>query len=573
MNGESKLPEYLSSFESLQQHFRAQLEGLSPAEKGDRFTHFVQRLVPQTDIGKDYEIPVLSKNKSVDRGVDISAKGKTEDAVLYIQSKMWADRTETIDSALSKFQAYISARPDSAQGILIDLSNTRAHFLLVTLSPLTGILRQYEKNELASKSFYRQYKSENRIHFIDGHDIFQTLRTAYSKITPLRSELILNLATPCISIGNVHVGVISSHELKSLYREFGDALFFENVRDFLGVPRAGERFGRTTPNNEIFKTLTTEPEKMLSRNNGLVFGADRVEVGEDGHILTLANGSVVNGCQTTMCIVESPNSDSHVLVKVVETNDAWDITKSANYQNSVPDIDLELARYLRPQLVKRAASVLGVGIEDRHKSAFQIIDEIYEKKVAYNETRLLYIGLFSRSPNNVFASNYTELVHDLISSLYSGSSYEEDIFDTLFLLQYASQLTLKETQAIFDNPIYAPYFERLYHDDSLTYRCYISILALCGSLKVNIAERSADPNAELARTKSFFSAAKVLLTSEPAKFSRFYKLAVKLWMQEMLGPEEDSELRRDMYLKTKASNFTNMFRKLCMEEDLDAKRP
>jgi len=573
MNEESNLPEYLSSFESLQQHFRAQLEGLSTTDKGDKFTHFVQRLIPQTDVGTDFELPILSRNKSVDQGVDLVARSKIEDASLYVQSKIWVDRAEVIDSVISKFQAYTGTSRDSAQGILIDTSNTKAHFLLVTLSPLDGILERYGKTEFASKVFYRQCKSENRIHFIDGHAILRTLKTAYGKITRLRTNLVLNLAAPCVSIGNVHIGVISSLELRSLYKSFGDALFFENVRDFLGVPRAGERLGRTTPNNEIVKTLTNEPEKMLSRNNGLVFGAARVEVREDGRMLTLANGSVVNGCQTTMCIVETPNGPSHVLVKVVETNDAWDITKSANYQNSVPDIDLELARYLRPQLVKRAAAILGVGIEDTQKSAFQIVDEIYDKKVAYSETRLLYIGLFSRSPNNVFASNYTELVHPLVARLYGESSYEEEIFETLFQLQYASQQSLKETKSIFSDPIYAKLFERLYDDDSLTYRCYIGILALCGSLKVNIAERDADPDAELARTKSFLAAAKALLINEPTKFSVFYRLAVKMWMQDILGAEEDSELRRDMYWKTKASNFTNMFRKLRMEGDLEAKRP
>lgn len=140
-----------------------------------------------------------------------------------------------------------------------------------------------------------------------------------------------------------------------------------------------------------------------------------------------------------MCLVEYSELPSSVLVKVVVTDDSWDITKSANYQTAIPDIDLELARYLRPQLVKIAASNLGVQISGVEKSAFQLIDEIYNNRVAYQETRLLYIGLFSRSPNNVFASNYTELMQDLISKLYDQSEYEEEVFETLFMLQGASQ--------------------------------------------------------------------------------------------------------------------------------------
>ena len=42
-------PEHLRSYEALEQHFRGHLEGLSTTEKGDRFAHFVQRLVLRLD--------------------------------------------------------------------------------------------------------------------------------------------------------------------------------------------------------------------------------------------------------------------------------------------------------------------------------------------------------------------------------------------------------------------------------------------------------------------------------------------------------------------------------------------
>jgi hypothetical protein len=47
--------------------------------------------------------------------------------------------------------------------------------------------------------------------------------------------------------------------------------------------------------------------------------------------------AIVNGCQTTMCLVQcAPVSrECFVQVKVVATKDAWDIAKAANYQNPV----------------------------------------------------------------------------------------------------------------------------------------------------------------------------------------------------------------------------------------------
>ena len=363
MDNAQKSPEYLRSLESLQQHFRAQLEGLTTADKGDRFTHFVQRLIPQTALGAEYDFPVLSKNKSVDQGVDLTAENRTDAyACLYVQSRMWIDRADAIDSVMSKFQAYVKTTPDTGQTIIIDLSYAKAHFLLVTLSPISGILHRYESTPFASRAFYLQCKSENRIHFIDGHDILQGLKAAYNKLSSLKTNLVLNLAAPCVTVANVHVGIISCQEIRSLYKTFGDALFFENVRDFLGIPPRGtERFGRTTPNNEIVKTLTKEPEKLLSRNNGLVFGAEKVEIADNSKVLTLINGSVVNGCQTTMCIVDTPGEQGYVLVKVVETKDGWDITRAANYQNLVPDIDLELAKYSRAPVGEACGGELGGG--------------------------------------------------------------------------------------------------------------------------------------------------------------------------------------------------------------------
>ncbi len=568
MNSQPKYPEYLSAFEALQQHFRGQLEGLSTTEKGHRFAQFVQKLVPQSDVGANFDLPTLNEKMSGDGGVDLFAESKMDDGRMYIQSKLWVDRAETIDSVMSKFQAYTTAG-DTPQPPLFDLNKPYLHFLLATLSPLAGIIERYEKTQFASKNFYLQCVQEHRVHFIDGHDIFQTLRTTYSKLNHIPATVKLNFATPYIKLGDVYIGVLSSNELKSLYVSFGDALFFENVRDFLGVQRAAEKLGRTTPNNEIIKTITTAPDKMLSRNNGIVFGAEKVQPGATAAELILSNGSVVNGCQTTKCVVDFADQPSFVLVKVVQTDDGWDITKSANYQTSVADIDLELARYLRPQLVKRAASDLGVQVDGVQNSAFQVVDEIYDRKIAYNETRLLYVGLFSRSPNNVFASNYTELVHDLIKRVYDEPSYEEDVFETLFLLQGLSQASFREAKNIFTNPAYAGMFDRLFKDESLPYRCFLSILALCGAVNINIAERLNDTNKEYERMKNFLAQARDALKGQPDKYSKFYKLAIKLWMQDILTNEEEAEVRRDMYLRSKQMNFTTMFRKICMEADLD----
>lgn len=494
------LPNYLDSFELLEQHIRSQLEGLSTTEKGKRFARFVQRLIPQADAGAGFEMPELNSKLSNDGGVDLIGKDKNAERTLYVQSKLYVDRADAIDSVLSKFQAFKADNHDRSQLNLFNTDDVAAHFLLVTLSPLSGILDKYKKQQYSSKEFYDRCVVEKKIHFIDGYEILNLLKNAYSKLSQVPTNLTINFETQYIHKDNVYIGIISSAELKELHRKFGDALFFENVRDFLGVQTV-EKMGRTTPNLEIIKTIKNAPHNMLSRNNGLVIGAEKVETGMNNNQLILENGSVVNGCQTTMCLVEYSTDPSFVLVKIVQTPDAWDITKSANYQTAVPDIDLELARYLRPQLVKRAAENFGVQLKDIERSAFQLIDEIYERKVAYSETRLLYIGLLSRTPNNVYASNYTDLYQDLIGALYKNNVNEEEIFELLFLLQSISQESLVESKTIFSNASYSSFFERLYKEDSLSYRSFLGILALCGTINTSITDRESDIAKEVVRVK------------------------------------------------------------------------
>ena len=144
-------PEYLESFDFQQQHIRAQLEGLNTTEKGNRFAHFVQRLIPQSDVASGFETPELSGTISRDGGVDLVAQGRNSDKVLFVQSKLWVDRADKIDSVVSKFQAFIRMGADQ-QPLLFDLDESAKHFMLVTLSPISGILDSYRRQNYSSKA-------------------------------------------------------------------------------------------------------------------------------------------------------------------------------------------------------------------------------------------------------------------------------------------------------------------------------------------------------------------------------------------------------------------------------------
>src|SRR5262249_38993227 len=149
-----------------------------------------------------------------------------------------------------------------------------------------------------------------------------------------------------------------------------------------------------TVNEAITQTIQEAPEKFVQRNNGIVIRADRVEC-QDSKDLQAFNASIINGCQTTMCLVLERDRAKSCLVpvKIVSTGDAWDVASSANFQNTVSKIDLDLARYLRPQLAKQHAVRIGVGIDDeRDRSIVELLGEFYDRRVRYEELRRLFIG-------------------------------------------------------------------------------------------------------------------------------------------------------------------------------------
>lgn len=171
-----------------------------------------------------------------------------------------------------------------------------------------------------------------------------------------------------------------------------------------------------------------------------------------------------------------------MLVKVVQSGDAWEIAEAANFQNEVNDIDLKLAQYMRWQLFQKAAALSGYKTD----SATQIVDEIYDRRATYEETRLLYIGIFSQSPVNIFRGNYTSLNYRLMNEFRMR---ESQVFELLFTLQNIIQRDINEAKSTLSHKSYANKIDRI---DSPQYRCFLGILALCGALDIDISNFDED---------------------------------------------------------------------------------
>ena len=514
------MPIFLKSYENLLGHFDEHFGDLGSNDRGDNFLNLAAKLIPLTEEFSEFPPPSPSEHKSHNGGVDLLTPEIGDGRILYAQSKYKITEKAAFDTVISKFKNFeASLTPPVPEPELIPRVQEVTPkppvpvFAIITSSKLEGIIAKYIKSSLASKPYYQKLIIEKRLVVIDGPRILILLQQLYRKSHLIPANLILDSLQGWVKAPGVYIGTISGSALTNLYAMHGDSLFFENIRDFLGATSGRVVTTRSTVNQEIIATIKTEPERMVFRNNGITFKANNATLNGES-TLHLEKAAIVNGCQTTMCLVHcSPVSEiCRVPVKVVVTEDAWDIAKSANYQNPVARLDLDLARYLRPQLVRRVATSLGYGVEtDSESNASAVLNTIYQHKIDYDELRLLYLGLFSRKPNNVFEANYTELREDVLQALYKELNCEEQIFVVILTLLKESRLALEECHRIFSGKEYSSLFRRFFKDDKPRYRSFLAVAAACAAVREDISSRSSDCNEEMKRMSIFLGKSRELL--------------------------------------------------------------
>jgi hypothetical protein len=579
------LPKFLESFENLTSHFDEHFGELGSNQRGDTFLDLALKVISLTDEGQQFPPLRQSAKKSYDGGVDLYTAATDDGRLLCVQSKYKVRSKDEFDSIISKFKNFEAglAPPPPEPSLFETLQESEPHspvptFALATSSKLEGIVAKYEASTLASCEYYHQLVGQRRLFLVDGPRILTLLQNLYKKTHLIPSNVTLVSRSKWNQCGDVYLGTVSGMDLANLYYENGDALFFENVRDFLGVTSGKIVTTRSTVNEEIIKTIANEPSKMLARNNGITFRAGEVVVGDDGSAADLSMAAIVNGCQTTMCLVHCApvSSECLVQVKVVRTGDAWDIAKAANYQNPVARVDLDLARYLRPQLVRKLALSLGYAVEaDTSVSASSVLNTIYQTKVDYDELKVLVLGLFSRKPNNLFEGNYTELRGDILEKLYEQQGADEVVFSVLLLLLKESRVALALCEQTYSGEEYAPLFRRFYLDDKPRYRVYFAIATLCALLRDDLSERSTDTEAEVERMSRFLGAARKQLENRPDTYHDAFLLTFMAVADSVLDipvSKPDAEIAQSMYTKISTTAFSSLYKKVLMRMDSDKQR-
>ncbi|XTZ16076.1 AIPR family protein [Micromonospora echinospora] len=564
------LPGWLADYDAFSTHLDEQLIDETSHGKGLRFVNFALAVLPwnpATNGFKDFE---LNPRLSHDKGIDILTAANEQGQQLLVQSKFRLRRTEEIDAIISQFESFeadYTSRQKPRQYTLFDVPGsidaTLPKYLVVTASKLENLIRLYKDSRRSSRHFFDKLSEESRILFVDGHEILRTLRSTYRKSFAVPAEFEIQAATSWLEYKSVRLGIVAGTELVRLYETHGDGLFFENIRTFLGLGRNQER---ESVNRRIVKTVDEQPERMLERNNGITIRASRVSENTPG-ILKLENASIVNGCQTTMCLVSRGTVSSDVLVpvKVVESNDLWEVARSANYQNRVRQIDLDLAKYLRPQLVQRAAARMGVSVKpDAAQGVNDLIATISSTQVTYEETKSLYKGVFSGRPSNIFDNNYSTLLTAVLDVVYEHENMSEEVFSALFSLSGVGQRGREEGARVYPDSENR-YFQRFRKPE---YSAYITLLASGVVTSMNLADRQHDPINEAGRILEFLRKARSFAEENPTDFTEAYLMSYEVLSETGLNSITDESgdalISQDLHKRILSTPYDTYYKALRM---------
>src|SRR5947207_4091023 len=156
------------------------------------------------------------------------------------------------------------------------------------------------------------------------------------------------------------VCVAESAGLAKIVEQYGERLFEENVRTYLGNKKSANR---KSVNADILRTCSDdkEAEYFWFYNNGVTVTCDSFSpvYSASPPFIKINNIQIVNGCQTTMTLHEAYrkgklSEKTKVLFKIFATKDKKfvdRITLTTNSQNAVSDRDLrsndELQRSLQ----------------------------------------------------------------------------------------------------------------------------------------------------------------------------------------------------------------------------------
>ncbi|QYA40294.1 AIPR family protein [Macrococcoides caseolyticum] len=392
-----------------------------------------------------------------DNGIDGIYKDEENKKLVFLQTKF--SETSSIDLGdvekflkgvsrvlelnIDDFNDHITNRKNEIHEVLLDFDYSIE--LLIVLGSNQKISMHTEKtlNEFKKKLDDNEGMVNYRVIYFD--DVYNHMADSKTLDNIVIENFYLENYGKSISDSGqtVYYGVVSAENIAELKQEYGNSILQKNIRYFKKD---------TDVNNGIINILKEEPQNFYLYNNGIKIIANKIEkapiFGNDKSIaiLKLEGASIINGAQTTGCLLEVYKEDKSKLqdVKIqvqlislhnLEEGMAEKITKYSNTQNKIDNKDFAVQDPTQEQL-KRDLAIDGI-IYSYKQGEDEI--EAEDAKICYIDEATVALGCLSNDINitttikRAYGSIYDDLTKPPYKAIFNSGTSPQKLWNSVLV--------------------------------------------------------------------------------------------------------------------------------------------
>lgn len=192
-----------------------------------------------------------------------------------------------------------------------------------------------------------------------------------------------------------------------------------------------------------------------------------------------------------------------------------------------------------------------------------VLETIHREQVSYDEVRLLALGVFSRTSNNLFTVRHAELRLDILGCVHDAGE-NTAVLRSLFLLMRESQKAIEKLREVFTEEEYSDLFRRFFRPDKPIYRCYLALLAAAGFMDYPLQQKDTDTQQSYAALMAFLTKLEAELLTNSSLFQSHFNAAFEAVADKILDlgrDGSDDQILQQMYRTVSDSDFRTLFRK------------
>jgi hypothetical protein len=164
----------------------------------------------------------------------------------------------------------------------------------------------------------------------------------------------------------------------------------------------------------------------------------------------------------------------------------------------------------------------------------------------YEDLRSLFVGIFSSTPNNIFDTNYSELLPDLIVKFYENDPEGTKLLGKLFQIQQSASSSMQNLQEkMREKSITITAYQRFFKDNKSAYRAFFTLLAACSLTGINLSRRHTDIESRFETVSQFIEKTLDVINNSPERFEQYYRFAINA-TSSLIPPEKDPDSAKQL---------------------------